>query len=87
MSGNTYEIASLNDFRSIPEDRLHACLIEFVDVIRTTNAIEAVMREGDPDVSANLPGFTWIDNGQRGIRKAVIDGEEVDLDLDQLDRP
>lgn len=67
-----YRIESLNDFLRVPEDRLLACLEEFVDWLEITRRMDALVRTIAPDHPADQPiltatSFVWIDDGARNM--------------------
>lgn len=74
MSHPTYEIRTIKDFASVPEDRLSDCLREFETYLRLVRESLGLLNE----VTSEMVGreyrgwrdggvFTWVDDGKRDI--------------------
>lgn len=86
-----YPIALLTDFLAVPRERLGECLTDFaawLAVRRESVKFDAELSEifgAAPGGIQSLDSFTWIDDGERGIRQlhfVTASGEELGrLDL------
>lgn len=83
MTGNTYVLKTVDDFRSIPGDRLADCIEEFYDALNSVakvfeDAREIAANDGvvlDPTM-IKMPEFIWTDDGKPGITGMPITYEE-----------
>lgn len=72
-----YKIEKLNDFLTVPDDRLDNCLAEFKECIAEArflltlaNAMADIVGE---DKSLNvLESFTWIDDGKKDVSVTIV---------------
>jgi hypothetical protein len=80
----TYEIATVADFLTVPEDRWDACLKDFREFLGLASALKETA-----DVMADLLGadkdknkvesFTWIDDGKEERTVTIRCEENVEL--------
>ncbi len=78
-----YQLRTVADFSSIPEDRIDACLNDFAAWLRVSrksneiNNLATVALGGT--VNFDIGGFKWVDDGVAGISAVDIqcDGETI----------
>ena len=88
MSGHTkYRIETVEDFDTVPDEKLDACLADFAEFCAMRRLLVAVL---DADKVRPLPVFTWVDDGVAGVSalRFEADGSEVmTIDADGLHVP
>ena len=66
---NEYNIKSVNDFLSVPLNRIDDCLSEFKEFLELAHELKAMAATiGEltgSDGSSDVTGFVWIDDGKR----------------------
>jgi hypothetical protein len=74
-----YRIASIDDFRTVPLDRLEDCLVDFRYCLEDAAMVEHKAHElakADgvtiPPRACAMPGFIWIDDGKRNIDLQIL---------------
>lgn len=68
-----YDIRTVMDFTSVPEDRLDACLADFRECVRYLRGVKAVAEDyGCADEIRGM-GFQWADDGQVGLTGLVVE--------------
>ena len=66
MTHPTFKITTVDDFLSVPPDRLRQCLSEFLDWLIAVRAALDLAHQAGADLERNFT-FEWTDDGERSV--------------------
>ncbi len=59
-----YQIRTVADFDAVPDDKIDACISDFLTYCEFRRLSRALL---DPEVAAVTDFFEWIDDGEEGV--------------------
>ena len=68
---NEYTIKTVQDFLTIPEDRLSDCIKEFEESIKMAHAFKNIQTAIDKNAPFDWPYFKWIDDGKKAVHLKI----------------